>query len=474
METAQYLAVDQGTHATRALVFDGQGRAIAAAHRAVALQDRGDGRVEQDATEILDSLCTVVRTVLAEPAVEAGALRAAGLATQRSSVVAWHRVSGAALGPVLSWQDRRNAPLIDALAAQASRVTQKTGLRLSPHYGASKLRWLQEHLPAVAQAQAGGELLLGPLVSWLLFHWLQGRPALVDHANAARTLLWNLRTRDWDPDLLQLFGVARDLLPDCRPVCADYGITAPGRIPLRAVNGDQTAALYALGQPAANSLTVNLGTGAFVLLPVARLDNVPDGLLAGIARSDAQRADYYLEGTVNGAGAALDWAAAHLAVTDVAAQLPQWLATVHEPPLFLNTVAGLGAPWWQAGPEPQFVGTPRSVAEAMAGVAESILFLLQANIERLQEHTGTIHDIRLSGGLARLDSLCQKLADLSGLVVQRPAQVEATARGIAWLAAGGPPGWERAGPVARFEPQHDPALRARYRRFITLLTRALS
>jgi glycerol kinase len=474
MVSAQYLAVDQGTHATRALVFDAQGRVIASTRQAVALHALGDDRVEQDGAEILASLRTVVDTVLAAPGVDAGRVHAAGLACQRSSVVAWNRVSGAALGPVLSWQDRRNAPLIDALAPRASDVAERTGLRLSPHYGASKLRWLLEHIPAVAQAQENGELLLGPLVSWLLFHWLEGRPALVDHANAARTLLWNLRTRDWDPDLLQLFGVARDLLPECRPVCADYGIETAQGIPVRAVNGDQTAALYALGPPAADTLTVNLGTGAFVLLPVAQLDRVPDGLLAGIARSNARQADYYLEGTVNGAGAALDWAAAQLAVANVERQLPQWLAEVADPPLFLNSVAGLGAPWWQAGPEPHFADPPRSAAHGMVAVAESILFLVQANIERLQEHTENIRVIRLSGGLARLDGLCQKLADLSGYSVLRPGEVEATARGIAWLAAGGSPGWEPAGPVACFAPRDNPALQARYRRFITLLTGALS
>jgi glycerol kinase len=467
------LAVDQGTHATRAIVFDRQGRTLATALQPVALHRHNRDEVEQDAAEILASLQQVVAEVLAAPGISVPDIDAAGLATQRSSVVAWNRVNGAALGPVLSWQDRRNAALIDELAPRQGMVQAKTGLRLSAHYGASKLRWLLERNPAVAQAATSGELGMGPLVSWLLFHWLEGNPALVDHANASRTLLWNLHTRDWDAELLALFRVPAGVLPACRPIRAEYGVTRPGGIPLRAVNGDQTAALFAQGRPAPGTIIANLGTGAFVLLPVPGIQQRPDGLLAGIAHSHGGHADYYLEGTVNGAGAALEWAARQLALPAVEPHLPGWLAGIEDPPLFINTVGGLGAPWWQAGPEPHFHTQPATPAHGMVAVVESVLFLMQVIIQSLQTHASTISGIQLSGGLARLDGLCQRLADLSGLSVRRPAEVEATARGIAWQAAGCPQDWPAGGNADVFQPQPNPALRTRYHDFIRLLKQQL-
>ena len=473
MGRQQILAIDQGTHASRAIVFDHQGSLIASAQQRVALRRLDRVRIEQDAMEILASTQQVMAQVLSAPGVRTAELRAAGLATQRSSVVAWNRVTGTALSPVLSWQDRRNAALLDSLAAQQSAIAQKTGLRLSAHYGASKLRWLLEQQPAVANAYATGELLMGPLVSWLLFHLLSGNPVLVDAANASRTLLWNLQSRDWDQDLLALFHVPLQVLPACRPICAEYGITGNGGIPLRAVNGDQTAALYAQGKPAPGTIIVNIGTGAFVLLPVQDVTTRPAGLLAGISQSNAHGADYYLEGTVNGAGAALEWAAEQLSVDDVARQLPGWLANIEDPPLFINTVGGLGAPWWQPGPEPYFTTAPASPAHGMVAVVESILFLVQANIALLQSHMPDITCIQLSGGLANPDRLCQKLADLSGLTVQRPVQVEATARGIAWQAAGCPPHWPASASGDTFQPCANPGLQTRYRKFLAALKQQL-
>lgn len=466
---ALILAIDQGTHSTRALVFDARGRTIAQAQQGVALHSRGQGEVEQDPDEIRDSMLQVMRQVLAEPVLDGRPVGAAGLATQRSSVVAWDRHTGQALAPVLSWQDRRSTPLIATLAAHAPRITRLTGLRLSPHYGAGKLRWLLDNVPAVSAAARAGRLQMGPLASYLLYHLLRDRPACVDHANASRTLLWNLHTRDWDDELLGLFGIPRTLLPACLPIRTAYGRIGSGAIPLRAVNGDQTAALYALGAPPDDTILVNIGTGAFVLLPVADPAACPAGLLAGISLSDDGNGRYYLEGTVNGAAAALDWAARRFALDGLEQQLPAWLDAITAPGLFINTVGGLGAPWWRAGPAPHFEAADIAPAEAMVAVIESILFLIQVNIGLLRRAAGTVAGIRISGGLASLDGLCQKLADLSGLPVQRPPQVEATARGIAWQAQDARDDWPATGPVMTFTPRTNPDLRARYTRFVEIL-----
>jgi glycerol kinase len=463
------LAIDQGTHSTRAIVFDAQGRGVAQARRPVALNAIRHDTVEQDADEIRRSLHAVVNQVLADPALAGRQVTAAGLATQRSSVVAWERASGRPLAPVLSWQDRRSAAWIGALATHQADIAQRTGLRLSPHYGAGKLRWLLDNVPAVTAAAREGCLAAGPLASYLIHHLVREHPAIVDHANAARTLLWNLGRRDWDAELLALFGISRAVLPACRPIRAAYGHMVNGAIPLRAVNGDQTAALYAHGAPGRDTVLVNIGTGAFVLLPVDDPVPRPAGLLAGISDSDAAGGRYYLEGTVNGAGAALSWAAQRFALTDMEQRLPGWLEDITAPPLFINTVGGLGAPWWADGTEPYFEAADITAPAAMVAVLESILFLIQANIARLRESRRGITGIRVSGGLARLDALCQKLADLSGLPVQRPPQVEATARGIAWLAGGMSADWPASGDVDTFMPRTNPGLQGRHERFIGIL-----
>lgn len=463
------LAIDQGTHATRAVLFDDRGRAMARASAPVDLQHHGPAEVEQSPRQILQSLQTVVEEALGTPAAAAGRITAMGLATQRSSVLAWDRHSGDSLSPLISWQDRRAADALEAFGAQAARIGQITGLRLSAHYGAGKLHWLLSQSPAVAEGLANGSLLMGPLAGYLLWHLLADHPALVDHANASRTLLWDLRTRDWSDELLTLFRIPRSVLPGCRPICSAYGRSVHAGIPLTAVNGDQTAALHAQGQPPEDTIMVNIGTGAFVLMPVADPQLRPTGLLAGLSHSDASAARYYLEGTVNGAGAALDWAGRLFGETSLEERLPDWLETIGNPPLFINTVGGLGAPWWHTGVEPHFIGDMPEAAAGMVSVIESIVFLIQANVSRLCALNPRVLHIRISGGLANLDGLCQKLASLSGLPVHRPAQVEGTARGIAWQAAGCPDGWLPGGNETVFDPVPDAALATRYDEFSRIL-----
>lgn len=469
MAADSILVIDQGTHSTRAIVFDGRGQLLATASRPVTLTRISHTEIEQSPDEIVDSMHSVINSVLEDPAVEPERIRIAGLATQRSSVVAWDRATGKPLSPVLSWQDRRTAAAIDVLAPHAPMVQEITGLRLSPHYGGGKLQWLLQHSEPVRAALAEGRLLMGPLASYLLFHLLTDRPALVDHANASRTLLWNLHTRDWDARMLSLFDVPRDTLPECRPIQSNYGLLAAHDISLCAVNGDQTAALYAQGLPPADTLIVNIGTGAFVLMPTESPLNCPDGLLAGISHSDDKSGRYYFEGTVNGAAAAVKMIAQRFAVEDIKTELPEWLARIETPTLFINTVGGLGAPWWRSGPDAYFIDAPKDAAEALVAVIESIVFLLQANIERMCRQNPSMRIIRISGGLSNLDGLCQKLADLSGLTVHRPTQVEATARGVAWQAAGGPADWPPGGAGKTFPAAQNTALAARYQRFTDIL-----
>jgi glycerol kinase len=200
-------------------------------------------------------------------------------------------------------------------------------------------------------------------------------------------------------------------------------------------------------------------------------------LLSGLSCSDDRAAQYYLEGTVNGAGAALDWVVEQYRIANWLAQAPGWIERIGSPPVFLNSIGGLGAPWWQPGPEPVFLtegkAAPVGPAEAITAAIESIVFLIQANIELLRTVNPAVARIRISGGLAALDGLCHKLADLSGLAVERSAVIESTALGIAWLAAGCPAEWSPPEVERRFLSRDDARLRQRYAQFRSVLESAL-
>lgn len=457
-----YLAIDQGTHASRAVLFDGGGRVLASRARAIALEQRGGGRVEQSPGAILRSVRDALRDLL--EAADGGrgrTIAACGLATQRSTLLACDD-AGAPLSPALSWQDTRGAGALAALAPHHAEIRRLSGLPVSAHYGATKARWLLDRA-----TPAGSGPRIAPLASYLLAHLVDGRPFVVDHANAQRTQLLDIARRDWSATLANWFGVPIACLPACRPVLHDYGYLDGAGIPLTAVSGDQNAALFANGPLPADTAHVNLGTGGFVLRRIDRPEPL-DALLTGIAVSDAADATYLREGTVNGAGAALTWASERLHIGDPFKQLPRWLDSVDAPPLFVNAVGGIGSPWWETRLEPAWQGdADHSDAARMVAVVESILFLLADNLT-IMASEAPVQNLRVTGGLSRLDGLCRRLADLTGLPVDRVEQPEATARGIAWLCAGRPDTWAPAA-WRRFEPHENPGLHERHTRFTELL-----
>jgi glycerol kinase len=468
-----YLCLDQGGHASRALVFDLHGAVQADAQREVAVREPQPAWVEQDPEELVASLQAVITKAIDSLGARAGQIRCAGIATQRSSMVCWDRHTGEALSPVISWQDRRAHQWLDQFSVHTQAVHLRTGLILSPHYGASKMRWCLDHLPAVAAARREGRLVIGPLASFLLFRLIEGKPLVADPANASRTLLWNLRAMDWDPWLLELFGIPIETLPRCVPTRHGFGTLCAHehRLPLTIATGDQSAALFALGVPPGDAVYVNIGTGAFIQRAFSQLPDAP-GLLSGMVYRDADRTFYVLEGTVNGAGAALRWAEQEWEMKDVEAQLPAWLARGGDIPLFLNGIAGLGAPFWIADFPSRLIGDGEPWQKACA-VVESVVFLLQTNLEAMQTISPAPRRMLVTGGLAQLDGLCQRLADLSGLPVYRPAEHEATARGTAYLLAGFPENWPEEKPGDSFTPKSNPGLMRRYKDWRAEMNRAL-
>lgn len=472
---ALYLALDQGGTSSRAVLFDALGREVATAHVPIGTQRSGDACVEHDPDELVQSLRTAMQDVCGSPIAADRPLVAAGLATQRSTICCWDRTNGEALSPALSWQDRRNAAwLQQTLGTRATWVRELTGLPLSPHYGASKLRWCLDELPAVRLALRDERLVAGPLASFLTQRLCAATRPCADPANAARTLLFDPAVLDWSPPLLDAFGVPASVLPRCVGTTHDFGVLDIGNgrsTQLRAVSGDQSAAVFAFGPPEVTTAYVNAGTGAFVQRVVPEGSSAtPTGLLKSVlhARTDeALGALYSHEGTVNGGYAALEWLATRVGI-DVRRTLTTLSAALAEdelPVLFMNGVGGLAAPYWIPDFPIEFVaaapGTPAADAtrasevQQVGAIVESIAFLIAVNVRSMQR-SSPLQRILITGGLANCDYLCESLAAVTGLRVDRPELLEATARGIAFLAAGQPQDWQPV-PIARSfapDPEH--------------------
>ena len=485
---ALWLAIDQGTQSSRAAVIDEHGQLLELSKVPVSLNRVSNVMVEQDGTELIDSIWQAIGQVVS--AENQGRIHGAGLATQRSSVIAWERQTGRPLSNVISWQDVRGHEFISSLQPEiADRIKRTSGLPLSPHYGASKIRWLVDRLGSQGIDVESGDVCIGPLSSFLLSNLVDGDgPCLVDHANGGRTQLMSFESRDWDDRSLSSFEIPRAILPETRPTQFNFGMFSGTSIPIGVCQGDQTAAVFGAGALSPGTAHINLGTGGFVLAPIDDLARIRERretpLLISLANSTQQGADFILEGTINGAGSAIKWAAEQLKLESVERNLDSRAKQVTDPPLFFNAVGGIGSPIWNSSP-------PGSLAnrwfdqdsnpidqpppdQAMVSVLESVVFLVALNLETMRDLEIKVSRLRLTGGMARSRELCQRLADLSGCEIVRPLESESTLLGIARLLG------ETIGDTTdhleahetlgqMFVPRADPSLERRYRIFKNLI-----
>lgn len=428
------LVIDQGSHASRIALFSETGEMKYLKSSSISTSNPKSSFYEQNANEILESIETLINGLPSELIHD---IKNAGLCTQRSTVVAWNRSSGCTLSPAISWRDTRAQPLINKLTPSAAEIRKVSGLPLSAHYSAGKINWLLQNNDAVKQTNTN-ELCISPLVSFLLFHLLKNKSVVIDHSNAQRCQLFDIQKLNWSDDLLQLFKIDKKILPTCAPVTHYYGELKDSGIPLTAVCGDQNGALFAYPPLQKNSALINIGTGAFILSNTKESNSSDSKLLHTLSSSNNSNATFVTEGTVNGAGAALSWAQKNDPCEDIYTQLPIWLKQIKSPPVFINSIASLGSPWWCDAGNPDFLpkdssgnNAPYNQGERYSAIIESIIFLIFKNLQHLASPPDTLF---VSGGLSQLDALCQKLADISAAKVLRFTDSEATARGCAWLA----------------------------------------
>ena len=407
------------------------------------------GWVEQDPDEIWESTRASARQALKSAGLRAAGLAAIGIANQRETVVLWDRASGRPLHRAIVWQDRRTAPLMDRLRADGkqSLVRRKTGLRLDPYFSGSKLRWLLDHVPGARRlaAAASGRLAAGTIDSWLVWRLTGGRRHVTDVSNASRTMLMNLRTGRWDPELCRLLSVPGRILPEIVASGGRIAETEPGalgaRVPVAGILGDQQAALFGQLCTRPGLAKCTYGTGCFLLVftgrrPVASRNR----LLSTVAwRMDGGPITYALEGSVFSGGAAIQWLRDGLRIIPSAPDVNALAGSVEDSAgvVVVPAFTGLGAPEWDATARGAILGLTRGSTRAHLARAtlEGIAFQVAELLEAMEADTGArLRELRVDGGAAASDLLMQMQADLAGVRVVRPANLETTAQGAAFMA----------------------------------------
>ena len=465
------LVLDEGTTSTRAMLFTPDGQVQGVAQHALTQHYPGPGMVEHDAAEIWDKTLAAAREVV-EQAGGAHRIACIGITNQRETVVAWDRQTGQPLAPAIVWQDRRTAPLCEALraAGHEDMIRARTGLLLDPYFSASKMRWLLDNVPAVRAAADGGTLAFGTIESWLVWQLTGGNNHVTDASNASRTILLALDGADWDADLLALFGVPRASLPRVVDCCGHLGETAPGllggSVPITGMAGDQQAATVGQGCLVPGQTKATYGTGAFVLTSMG--PNLPrsDNRLLGTVLVQVQgRRTYALEGSVFMAGSLIKWLRDSLGLLASAEESEELARAVPDSGglVLVPALTGLGAPHWR--PEARGSLTGLTLATTRAHVARAALEAMACqtvDLARAFAADGAAWTgLRVDGGMVANGWMVQDLADMLGLEVIRPDMVETTALGAAMLAATGAglyPALEQAthamtGPASQFLPQ---------------------
>jgi len=440
MRKTRLLAIDQGTTSTRAILFDDQANPVKS--HAIPLRQiyPANGWVEHDPREIWQAVLDCCRAVLKGE--EAASVAAIGITNQRETSLVWDRKTGEPLYNAIVWQDRRGAQRCAQLKKRGleKRIAAKTGLLLDPYFSATKLEWLLKNVKGLKSRS----LAFGTIDSWLIWNLTRGQVQATDVTNASRTLLFNLKTRSWDDSLLKLFGVPRAILPEVRESRGDYGVADPmllgAPIPILGVAGDQQAASFGQACFSPGDVKSTYGTGCFALVNTGA--RVPRSINRLLATALAQK-QYAIEGSIFVAGAVVQWLRDELGLLATAAE-SEALAKRAKPLEGLYIVpafTGLGAPYWRPEARGAIFGLTRDAGrcEIVRAALDSVCYQTRDLLDAMRRDMKSaglarLKTLKVDGGMVSNDWFCQRLADLTGLTVERPRVTETTALGAAYLA----------------------------------------
>jgi len=441
---AYLLAIDQGTTSTRAIVFDGQLKPVAKAQQEFAQHYPAPGWVEHDPEDLWQSTVATIQAALVQAGIAARDLAAIGITNQRETTLVWDRKTGKPVHNAIVWQDRRTAPLCDTLKAAGLEplVTARTGLLLDPYFSATKIRWILDTYELHVSA-AAGDLAFGTVDSFLIWRLTEGRVHATDATNAARTMLFDIATNQWDPEICAALGVPLAMLPQVRDCADDFGVCTlfGGAVPIAGVAGDQQAATVGQACFQPGMMKSTYGTGCFALLNTGAAQ-VPSThrMLTTIAYRLKGQPTYALEGSIFVAGAVVQWlrdgmkVIRHASETQALAEAADETQGVVVVPAF----TGLGAPYWRPDCRGAVFGLTRNSgpAELARAALESVGFQTRDLLQAMRADWGATGQgvLRVDGGMVASAWAMQFLADIIGAPVDRPVVTETTALGAAYLA----------------------------------------
>jgi glycerol kinase len=442
--------LDQGTSSSRSIVFDADGHIVAQAQQELAQIYPQPGWVEHDPQEIWRTQLATAREALTKAGIQARDVRAVGITNQRETTIVWDRSTGLPIHHAIVWQDRRAEPTCVSLRERglADTIQAKTGLLIDAYFSGTKLKWILDHVPLARQQAANGELAFGTVDAWLIWRLTGGAVHATDVSNASRTMLFNVHTNQWDPELLQALDIPASLMPTVKPSSALYGEVSADllghAIPIGGVAGDQQSALFGQACFKAGMVKNTYGTGCFMLMHTGvKFQTSHNGLITTSAAQPTAQTEFAIEGSVFVGGAVVQWLRDGLraipnsgAVQALAQSVPD-AGGVMVVPAF----TGLGAPYWKPDARGSITGLTRgsTVAHIARAALESIAFqsaaLLQAmSRDAVQAGGAAVAELRVDGGACINDLLMQFQADLLGIPVLRPVVTETTALGAAYLA----------------------------------------
>ena len=447
--SAEYiLAIDQGTTGSRAFIFDSKGRVAAQSYKEFKQYYPKPGWVEHDADEIWASCVKVIKAAVAKAKINSSAIAAIGITNQRETTVLWDRRTSKPVHRAIVWQCRRTTAMCQSagLRKHKQSIQNKTGLVLDPYFSGTKVRWLLDNVPGLSAKASKGDIAFGTIDSWLIWKLTGGMSHSTDVTNASRTLLFNIRTQQWDDELLKILRVPRLVLPKVFHSGSQFGTTASGAaglplgIPITAVLGDQQAALYGQGCFAPGSIKNTYGTGCFMVLNTGQKCVITrKGLLTTMASDVNGKPVYALEGAIFIAGAVMQWLRDELKVikktSDSEDAIRGLIDTngVYVVPAF----TGLGAPYWDADARGIICGLTRgsNAGHIIRAALESIAYQTKDVFELMHEAYGKpVKTLKVDGGACRNKFLMQFQADILGARIVRPKNIDSTVMGAAHLA----------------------------------------
>jgi len=455
--TEQYImALDQGTTSTRAMLFNDQGQAVATAQKELPQIFNHPGWVEHDAQVIWDDARQVMAEVVIKANIAPYKVAGIGLTNQRETTVIWDRYTGEPIAPAVVWQSKQSDDIAEELKAAGltDYIYQKTGLWVDAYFSATKIMWLLDNVPGARARAERGELLFGTIDTWLLYKLTNGAVHATDYSNASRTMLFNIHTLTWDADLLAKFNIPASLLPEVKDSSGLFGYTADYaffgiQVPIAGIAGDQQAALFGHQAFQPGEVKNTFGTGSFIVMNTGQnIATSEHGLLTTIGYSIDGQVTYALEGSVFIAGAAIQWLRDGLELIKSAKETAA-LATLareqHPEPIYLvPAFAGLGAPYWDQNARGAMFGLTRasSKGDLVRATLESLAYQTRDVLDAMIKDTGlTMANLVIDGGAAANDYLQAFQANLINTPVRRPAQLETTALGAAYLAGLGVGFW---------------------------------